>query len=86
MRPRHHHDARSWPSGRAEVELFTFWERDLTSELPGDPTAVQAAGPESGAPAELRRQEPGPGSDPSPAPLWWALGLAVLFVMVALLV
>jgi hypothetical protein len=31
---RHHADAGSQPSGRAEVELFTFWEQDATGEHP----------------------------------------------------
>ncbi|MCW2739711.1 MAG: uncharacterized protein JWR45_133 [Blastococcus sp.] len=83
MRPRrHHHDARSWPSGRAEVELFTFWESDLTSDRS---TAAQASVSGAGPPTEGGRQEPGPGSDPSTAPLWWALGLVLLFLVVALL-
>ena len=29
---RHHHGL---PSGRAEVELFSAWERELTDDVPG---------------------------------------------------
>ena len=34
---RHRSDARSWPSGLAEVELFAFWENDLASDAPVQP-------------------------------------------------
>ena len=64
---RHHHGL---PSGRAEVELFSAWEREM-SDLPG------AAG------APTRSAEPDDGL--STAPLWWAFSLAVVFVLVALL-
>ena len=68
MRPRRAHpDARFLPGGRPEVELFTFWERDVTGE------------PE---PAVAREEEPVP---PSVAPLWCAGGLALVFLLVALL-
>jgi hypothetical protein len=84
MRPRrHHHDARSWPSGRPEVELFTFWENDLTSDVPADSTAVQPPASPADTPAGPWPQ----GMDPPPsaAPLWWAAAFAILFVLVALL-
>ncbi len=62
---RHHHGL---PSGRAEVELFSAWERELTDEDPAPPTAADE-------PDDLL----------STAPLWWALCLATVFVLVALL-
>ena len=64
---RHHHGL---PSGRAEVDLFSAWERELTRDVPG-------AGTPS-APEE-------PADALSTAPLWWALCLATVFVLVALL-
>jgi hypothetical protein len=64
---RRHPGTGSEPSGRAEVELFTFWERDVTGE-PLAPVAPPADEPE-----------------PSVAPLWWAAGLALAFLLVALL-
>jgi hypothetical protein len=64
---RRHHDDRTSPSGRAEVELFAAWEREFT---------VDAAAP----------PEPEPSGDPiSTAPLWWALSVATVFLLVALL-
>jgi len=38
---RRHPDTGSTPSGRAEVELFTFWERDVTGDpqVPATPPA-----------------------------------------------
>jgi hypothetical protein len=67
---RRHHGHRSFPSGRAEVELFTAWERELTD----DPAASSAA------------PDPEPAGDrPSAAPLWWALCVATVFLLVALL-
>ena len=62
---RRHHDL---PSGRAEVELFSGWERELTDDAPAPPTAADDAGDAL-----------------STAPLWWALCLATVFVLVALL-
>ena len=66
---RRHSDARSWPSGLAEVELFAFWERDLASDA-----AVQPPLPE---------EETGPG--PSAAPLWGAALLVLVVLVVVLL-
>ena len=70
---RRHHGDRSLTSGLAEVELFTAWERELTDDVPGPP----AVGPPDPAPA---------GEQPSTAPLWWALCVATVFLLVALLV
>jgi hypothetical protein len=66
MRPRRHHpDAGTAPSGRAEVDLFTFWEHDVAGE-PADLPAV-------------------PEEELSTSPLWCAAGLALVFLLVALL-
>jgi hypothetical protein len=62
---RRHHDL---PSGRAEVELFSAWERELTDDAPAPPAAADE-----------------PDVALSTAPLWWALCLATVFVLVALL-
>jgi hypothetical protein len=79
---RRHSDARSWPAGRAEVELFTFWEDDLTDDRP-DPAPDGRT--DAHTPAEPWR----PGHEPdvglSTAPLWWAVSLAILFLVVAVL-
>jgi hypothetical protein len=65
---RHHHGL---PSGRAEVELFSAWERELTDDVPGPGAPTTSEEPEDAL---------------STAPLWWALCLATVFVLVALLV
>jgi hypothetical protein len=64
---RHQHGL---PSGRAEVELFSAWERELSDDVA-----------EAGAPP----RSPEPEDELSTAPLWWALCLATVFVLVALL-
>ena len=66
---RHRSDARSWPSGLAEVELFAFWENDLASDAPAPPPRPQ--------------QETDP--DPSAAPLWVAAVLVLVVLVVVLL-
>ena len=66
---RHRTDARSWPSGLAEVELFAFWENDLAGDAP-----VQPPSPE---------EDTGPG--PSAAPLWVAAVLVLVVLVVVLL-
>ena len=80
-RRRHHRDPWSMPSGLAEVELFTFWEADLAGDLPPDLPAVPPV--EDRAPA--RYVAPGRDEAPSTAPLCWALGSVLAFVLVALL-
>ena len=68
MRPRRAHPDARLPGGRSEVELFTFWERDVTGgPVPAGPD------PDDGA------------AEPSVAPLWCAAGLALVFLLVALL-
>jgi len=67
---RRHHQQR-FPSGLAEVELFAFWEADLTGD--GTEPRGTAPSPPQGMPV------------PSTAPLWWALGfLAVVLLVVVL--
>jgi hypothetical protein len=58
------------PSGRAEVELFTAWEAELRDDVPDDEGPPRSPEPEDAL---------------STAPLWWALCLATVFVLVALL-
>ncbi|WP_138759816.1 hypothetical protein [Modestobacter altitudinis] len=69
------------PSGRAEVELFRFWEEDLVGALSPDVVAV-------GPPHAVRPARPGPAKEPSDAsadPLWWA-GLVFVVVLMAVVV
>ena len=82
---RRHRDDWSLPSGLAEVELFRFWEEDLVGDLPpevvavGPPPAVRAGAPGPAAAAE----EP---SESSTDPLWWAVGLVFVAVLLAVVV
>jgi hypothetical protein len=82
---RHHSDARSWPSGLAEVELFTFWENDLASDVPAGSTSVRLPAPEPDEDAERWQTDAGRASGPSAAPLWLAAGLVVLVLVIVLL-
>jgi hypothetical protein len=66
---RRHSDARSWPSGLAEVELFAFWERDLAGDAPEQPPPP----------------EEGTVQGPSAVPLGVAAGLVVLVLAIVLL-
>jgi len=70
-------DQRAWPTGRAEVELFTFWENDLangsTSSQAGELIPPMIAQPNMVASP----------SRSSLKPVWWALGLAMLLVLLA---
>ncbi|CCH87745.1 conserved protein of unknown function [Modestobacter italicus] len=81
---RRHRDDWSLPSGLAEVELFRFWEEDLVGDLPpevvavGPPPAVRA-----GAPGPAAAEEP---SESSTDPLWWAVGLVFVAVLLAVVV
>jgi hypothetical protein len=78
MRLRRRHRDDWWlPSGLAEVELFRFWEADL-----GLDEAVLSASRSTQEPHE----GPVAGPEPSTAPLWWAAGLVLLVIVVALLV
>jgi hypothetical protein len=73
------------PSGLAEVELFTFWEADLAADLPPDlPPDLAVVQPvEDRAPVD--RPPRGADDAPSTAPLCWALGSVLAFLLVALL-
>jgi hypothetical protein len=62
-------DGHSWPSGLAEVELFSFWERDLAGDAPVEPP----------------RPQEDTARGPSAAPLWLAAGLVVLVLAIVLL-
>ena len=81
---RRHRDDWSLPSGLAEVELFRFWEEDLVGDLPPE---VVAVGPpdaaRAGAPGPAAAEEP---SETSADPLWWAVGLVFLAVLLAVVV
>ncbi|GAB4083149.1 hypothetical protein GCU67_13420 [Modestobacter muralis] len=70
-------DQRSWPTGRAEVELFTFWENDLAvgSPSPRDPGLIAHMVPQLNSTAA-------PASS-SLKPLWWALGIAGVLMLLA---
>jgi hypothetical protein len=71
MRRRRRHGEARLPSGLAEVELFAFWEVDVASDLTDEPVPVSPPGPHR--------------TDPSAAPLWWALGLLTLVLSIVLL-
>jgi hypothetical protein len=81
---RRHRDDWSLPCGLAEVELFRFWEADLAGTLPPE---VVVAGPPDAAGAGAR--EPGAADEPpevSADPLWWAVGLVFVMVLLAVVV
>ena len=82
MRLRRRHRDWSLPSGLAEVALFQFWEADLAGPPaagPMDATVLPTCPPPTGAAA------PQPREVPSAVPLWWAAGLVLLVVVLAIL-
>lgn len=72
-------DQRAWPTGRAEVELFTFWENDLANGS----ASSQAGG--FIAPVAAQPNLVASPSRSSLKPVWWALGLAALLVLLAVI-
>ena len=81
MRLRRRHRDWSLPSGLAEVELFQFWEADLAgppAARPVDAAPLPTCPPPNGA-AALPSM-----AVPSTVPLWWAAGLVLLVVVLAL--
>ena len=81
---RRHRDDWSLPSGLAEVELFRFWEEDLVGDLPPEVVAVgPPAAARAGAPGLAATQEP---SETSADPLWWAVGLVFVAVLLVVVV
>lgn len=70
-------DQRPWPTGRAEVELFMFWENDLADG------SSPSQGGELIAPVVAQPNVVANPSRGSLRPLWWALIVAVLLVLLA---